>query len=71
MASITKPNYPYNRPHTPSSDLHSNIVDMARWAMANVNRGELDGHRILKASTYDVMWKPVQLGTGTSGYCGT
>jgi CubicO group peptidase (beta-lactamase class C family) len=59
-------NYPYNRPHTPSSDLHSNIVDMARWAMANMNRGELDGHRILKASTYDVMWKPVQLGTGTS-----
>lgn len=59
-------NYPYNRPHTPSSDLHSNIVDMARWAMANMNRGELDGQRILKASTYDVMWKPVQLGTGTS-----
>jgi hypothetical protein len=22
-----------------------------------MNRGELDGHRILKTSTYDVMWK--------------
>jgi tetratricopeptide (TPR) repeat protein len=26
--------------------------------MANMNRGELDGRRILKNSTYDVMWKP-------------
>jgi CubicO group peptidase (beta-lactamase class C family) len=50
--------YPYNRAHTPSSNLHSNVVDMARWAMANMNRGELGGHRILKSSTYDVMWKP-------------
>jgi CubicO group peptidase (beta-lactamase class C family) len=31
---------------------------MARWAMANLNRGELDGQRILKSSTYDVMCKP-------------
>lgn len=50
--------YPYNRMHTPSSNLHSNVLDMARWAMANMNRGELDGARILQASTYDVMWKP-------------
>jgi CubicO group peptidase (beta-lactamase class C family) len=50
--------YPYNRAHTPSSNLHSNIEDMARWMMANLNRGELDGQRILKHSTYDQMWKP-------------
>jgi len=50
--------YPYNRIHSPSSDLHSNVLDMARWAMANMNRGELDGARILKTSTYDTMWKP-------------
>jgi CubicO group peptidase (beta-lactamase class C family) len=31
--------YPYNRTHTPSSDLHSNVDDMARWAIANLNRG--------------------------------
>ena len=49
--------YPYNRPHTPSSNLHSSVVDMARWAIANMNRGELDGHRILDSSTYDLMWK--------------
>ena len=50
--------YPYNRPHNASSDLMSSVNDMARWAIVNMNRGEIDGHRILKASTYDVMWKP-------------
>src|SRR6185295_1308216 len=50
--------FPYNRMHSPSSTLYSNVLDMSRWAMANMNRGELDGKRILKASTYDVMWKP-------------
>jgi CubicO group peptidase (beta-lactamase class C family) len=58
--------YPYNRAHSPSSDLHSNITDMARWAMANLNRGELDGQRILKSSTYDVMWKPAAERTPTA-----
>jgi CubicO group peptidase (beta-lactamase class C family) len=50
--------YPYNRIHSPSSDLHSNVLDMTRWAIANMNHGELDGVRILKASTYEMMWKP-------------
>ena len=50
--------YPFNRAHSPSSDLMSSVVDMSRWAMANLNRGELDGKRILKQSTYDLMWKP-------------
>jgi CubicO group peptidase (beta-lactamase class C family) len=52
------PAYPYNRAHTPSSNLHSNVVDMARWAMATMNRGELDGHRILQTATYDIIWTP-------------
>src|SRR5262249_12527716 len=50
--------FPYNRMHSPSSTLYSNVLDMSRWAIANMNRGELDGKRILKASTYDLMWKP-------------
>jgi CubicO group peptidase (beta-lactamase class C family) len=50
--------YPYNRAHTPSSNLHSNVEDMARWVLVNLNYGELDGHRILQRSTYDVLWKP-------------
>ena len=31
--------YPYNRTHTPSSDLHSNVRDMSRWAIANLDGG--------------------------------
>ena len=50
--------YPYNRMHSPSSDLHSNVEDMARWALVNLNHGELDDRRILKEQTYDVLWKP-------------
>jgi len=50
--------YPYNRMHGPSSDLMSNVMDMSRWAIANLNRGELDGVRILSAASYDTLWKP-------------
>jgi CubicO group peptidase (beta-lactamase class C family) len=52
--------YPYNRTHSPSSNLHSNALDMTRWAMANMNHGELEGARILPASTYAAMWKPTE-----------
>jgi CubicO group peptidase (beta-lactamase class C family) len=49
--------YPYNRAHTPSSNLHSNVEDMSRWILVNLNRGELDGRRILKDASYDLLWK--------------
>jgi CubicO group peptidase (beta-lactamase class C family) len=49
--------FPYNRVHSPSSNLHSNVLDMARWAIANMNHGELNGRRILQASTHELMWK--------------
>lgn len=52
------PVFPYNRMHSPSSTLYSNVLDMSRWAIANMNRGSLEGKRILQASTYDMMWKP-------------
>jgi CubicO group peptidase (beta-lactamase class C family) len=61
--------YPYNRMHAPSSTLIANTDDMCRWALANLNRGRLDGSRILKDSTYDVMWSPashVTTGVGIS-----
>src|SRR5262249_32951738 len=67
--------YPYNRMHSPSSNLHSNVEDMARWALANLNHGELDGRRILKEQTYDIMWKPAHKlsdsdGVGISWFLG-
>ena len=51
--------FPYNRAHTPSSTLYSSIEDMSRWAIANLNHGVLDGKRILKGETIDLMWRPV------------
>src|SRR5215471_7921933 len=51
--------FPYNRAHAPSSTLYSSVGDMSRWAIANLNRGELDGARILKPETVETMWKPV------------
>jgi len=51
--------FPYNRAHAPSSTLYSSIEDMSRWAIANLNHGELDGKRILKRETAESMWRPV------------
>ncbi|MBS3994816.1 MAG: beta-lactamase family protein [Alkaliphilus sp.] len=51
--------FPYNRKHGPSSTLYSNVLDMSRWARVNLNRGELDSKRLLKSSTYDLMWSPI------------
>jgi CubicO group peptidase (beta-lactamase class C family) len=48
--------FPYNRMHAPSSTLYSSVNDMSRWAIANLNRGELEGKRILRESTYATMW---------------
>ncbi len=50
--------YPYNRPHAPSSTLNSSVVEMVNWILVNLNRGELNGKRILKGESYDVLWKP-------------
>ena len=49
--------YPYNRRHAASSTMHSDAHDMLRWARATLNRGELEGKRILKSESYDVLWK--------------
>jgi CubicO group peptidase (beta-lactamase class C family) len=51
--------FPYNRAHSPSSTLYSNIEDMSAWAIANLNHGELNGKRILKPETAAAMWQPV------------
>jgi CubicO group peptidase (beta-lactamase class C family) len=48
--------YPYNRRHAASSTMHSDAHDMLRWARINLNRGELDGRRILKPESYDRLW---------------
>jgi CubicO group peptidase (beta-lactamase class C family) len=50
--------YPYNRAHAPSSTLHSNALEMCKWMIANIRRGEYDGKRILQRASYDLLWKP-------------
>ena len=50
--------FPYTRAHAPSGMLYSNVNDMARFAIANMNQGTLDGARVLPASAYDEMWAP-------------
>lgn len=50
--------FPYNRMHAPSSTLISSVVDMGRWAIANLNRGELGSKRILEESSYDLQFEP-------------
>jgi CubicO group peptidase (beta-lactamase class C family) len=63
---VPSPVFPYSRMHSPSSNLHSNILDMARWAIANMNGGELDGRRILQSSTHERMWTATHATGGPS-----
>jgi CubicO group peptidase (beta-lactamase class C family) len=53
---IRAPHFPYNRAHAPSSTLYSTADDMLRWLRANLNGGELDGKRILRAQTFRAMF---------------
>ena len=50
--------FPYSREHAASSHLFSNVNDMNRFALAQLNRGALDGVRILPTSAYNIMWAP-------------
>jgi CubicO group peptidase (beta-lactamase class C family) len=51
--------YPYNRAHSPSSTLHSSVIEMCNYALANLNRGMFGDDRLLKAISYNTMWSPV------------
>ena len=55
--SIVESRYPYNRMHVPCGCIASSAAEMARWMLVNLQRGEVDGVRILQASTYDEMWR--------------
>ena len=55
---VLREHWPYNRMHAPSSTMISNVHDMGRWAMANLNRGQLGGKRILLESSYELLWNP-------------
>lgn len=48
--------YPYNRTHVPCGCIASNVLEMTRYATAHLERGTLDGARILGRESYDTMW---------------
>jgi len=50
--------YPYHRAHAPSVTLHSNVLEMSNWAIANLARGTFKDKQILQASSYDLLWRP-------------
>lgn len=58
---MLSPVYPYHRAHGPSSTLHSSALEMCQWARANLQRGSLNGKRILSAASYDLLWHPYAL----------
>ena len=61
-APLTVPDgsYPYTRRHAPSSTLHSNLVELCRWMLANLeatgSAGPGGGPNHLDADMLDQMW---------------
>ena len=49
--------FPYHRPFAAANNLFSNIEDMAKLAQASLNRGVLNGQRILPESAVAQMWE--------------
>jgi len=50
--------YPYNRMHAPSSTLNTNVLELAHWAIANMNDGNFRGNQILSPVTHLKMMTP-------------
>lgn len=55
--AIVQSLYPYSRMHVPCGCIASSATEMAHWALANLNRGELAGVRILQPASYETMWQ--------------
>jgi len=65
--------YPYNRAHAPSSTLHSNVEDMCKYILMSLNRGELNGTRILTEASFNQLWDhsyPTNSGKDHNAYVG-
>lgn len=56
--AAVNPYYPYNRIHGPSSTLWSNVRELCRYAIANLNKGSFECFDLLKNDSYNMMWKP-------------
>jgi CubicO group peptidase (beta-lactamase class C family) len=70
LKTVVSDIYPYHRAHAPSSTLHSNVLEMCNWAIANMNKGAFKGTKILKPESYDILWEPAKLNNGETGRAG-
>lgn len=52
------PAYPYTRPHAASSHLFSNVSDMSRFALVQLDQGRSDKPHVASAADYITMWTP-------------
>ncbi|MCR8966024.1 serine hydrolase [Brevibacillus halotolerans] len=59
--------FPYNRIHSPSSTLCSNAIEMCYYAIANLNKGSLNGQTILHPDSHADLWKS-HVHTGWDGF---
>lgn len=50
------PLYPYYRGDAPSSNLHTTLNDLCRFAKMCLNRGEMEGKHILQEESFEQMW---------------
>ncbi len=56
---VVNDNFPYRRQFAATGLLYASITDMARYSLAHLQRGELEGVRILPASVYESLWKSI------------
>ena len=66
---MVSPVFPYTRSDAPADALHVTCEDLAKWALVSLQRGEIDGTRILTPESYDTLWKPYSE-TGWEGRLG-
>ena len=55
---VSVPSPTYYPAHTPSNGMFSTTEDLLKWAVFNLNRGELDGKQIVPAFAFEGMWTP-------------
>lgn len=50
--------YPYNRMHSSSGTLNTNVIDLSHWMIANLNQGVYKTSRILSGASVAIMQTP-------------
>jgi CubicO group peptidase (beta-lactamase class C family) len=49
--------FPYTRGHAPGLGMITSPKDLGRWMLANLNRGVVDGERILAVARFEAVWR--------------